>query len=94
MTIIGTALYWVLQFYIYAMFGRFIVDLVVSVKPGWRPPAAVMPIIDFAYSITDPPIKFVRRFVPPLRLGPIALDLAWTIVLLAAVILQGFARGI
>jgi YggT family protein len=53
-----------------------------------------MPIIDFAYSITDPPIKFVRRFVPPLRLGPIALDLAWTIVLLAAVILQGFARGI
>lgn len=94
MTIIGTALYWVLQFYIYAMFARFIVDLVVSVKPGWRPPAAIMPIIDFAYSITDPPIKFVRRFVPPLRLGPIALDLAWTIVLLAAVILQGFARGI
>lgn len=94
MTIIGLVLYWTLQLYIYAMFARFIVDLVMSVKPDWRPPGVLMPIVDFAYSITDPPIKFVRRFVPPLRLGPIALDLAWTIVLLAAVILQGFARGL
>ena len=94
MTIIGLVLYWALQFYFYAMFARFIVDLVISVKPDWRPPAALMPLIDFAYTITDPPIKFVRRFVPPLRLGPIALDLAWTIVLIGVVILQGFARGL
>ena len=94
MSRIGNILYWALQFYFYALLARFIVDLVMSVKPAWRPPTAIMPIIDFAYTITDPPLKFVRRFVPPLRLGPIALDLAWTIVVIGVLFLQGLARGL
>jgi YggT family protein len=51
-----------------------------------------MPVVDFAFTITDPPIKFVRRFVPPLRLGVVALDLAWTIVLIAVLFAQGLVR--
>jgi YggT family protein len=94
MSFIGNALYWILQFYFYALLARFVVDLVMSVKPSWRPPTAVMPIIDFAYTITDPPLKFVRRFVPPLRMGPVALDLAWTIVVIGVLFLQGLARGL
>jgi YggT family protein len=53
-----------------------------------------MPIIDFAYTITDPPLKFVRRFVPPLRMGPVALDLAWTIVVIGVLFLRGLAQGL
>lgn len=94
MTLIGNILYWVLQLYFYALLARFVVDLVMSVKPSWRPPTALMPIIDFAYTITDPPLKFVRRFVPPLRMGPVALDLAWTIVVIGVLFLQGLARGL
>jgi YggT family protein len=94
MSFVGSALYWVLQLYFYALLARFVVDLVMSVKPSWRPPTAVMPIIDFAYTITDPPLKFVRRFVPPLRMGPVALDLAWTIVVIGVLFLQGLARGL
>ncbi len=94
MTLIGNLLYWALQLYFYALLARFVVDLIMSVKPGWRPPTALMPIIDFAYTITDPPLKFVRRFVPPLRLGPVALDLAWTIVVIGVLFLQGLARGL
>ncbi len=88
MGFLGTILYWALQLFVYAMFARFIVDLVMSVNRGWRPPAILMPVIDFAFTITDPPLKVVRRFVPPLRLGVVALDLAWTIVLIAALFLQ------
>lgn len=94
MGLIGTALYWILQFYFYALLARFVVDLIMSVKPGWRPPVAIMPILDFAYTITDPPLKFVRRFVPPLRMGPVALDLAWTIVVIGVLFLQGLARAL
>lgn len=94
MGLIGTALYWILQFYFYALLARFVVDLVMSVKPGWRPPTAIMPVLDFAYTITDPPLKFVRRFVPPLRMGPVALDLAWTIVVIGVLFLQGLARAL
>jgi YggT family protein len=50
--------------------------------------------LDITYTITDPPLKFVRKFVPPMKMGPIALDLAWTIVLFAVLILQGFVRGL
>jgi YggT family protein len=94
MTIVGLVLYWALQVFFYAMIGRFIADLVMSASPSWRPKGLLLPILDFAYTLTDPPIKFVRRFVPPLKLGPIALDLAWTIVLFAVIILQGFARAL
>lgn len=94
MSILGSVLFWALQFYFYAMFARFIVDLVVGVNRSWRPPGILMPVIDFAYTITDPPLKFVRRFVPPLRLGPFALDLAWTIVLIAVLFAQSLARSL
>ncbi len=91
MGLLGTILYWALQFFVYAMFARFIVDFVMSINRGWRPPAILMPVVDFAFTITDPPLKFVRKFVPPLRLGVVALDLAWTIVLIAALFLQRLA---
>jgi YggT family protein len=94
MSLIGTILYWALQIYFYAMLARFIADLVVSVNRAWRPPGLLLPILDFAYTITDPPLKFVRKFVPPLRLGPVAIDLAWTIVLVAVLFLQGLARAL
>ncbi|MDH4397145.1 MAG: YggT family protein [Actinomycetota bacterium] len=88
MGILGTILYWALQLFVYAMFARFIVDFIMSVNRGWRPPAILMPVVDFAFTITDLPLKFVRRFVRPVRLGVVALDLAWTIVLIAALFLQ------
>ena len=91
MGILGTILYWALQLFVYAMFARFIVDFIMSVNRGWRPPAILMPVVDFAFTITDPPLKFVRRFVRPVRLGVVALDLAWTIVLIAALFLQRLA---
>jgi YggT family protein len=88
MGILGTILNLALSLFVAAMWARFIVDFIMSVNRGWRPPAILMPVVDFAFTITDPPLKFVRRFVPPLRLGVVALDLAWTIVLIAALFLQ------
>jgi YggT family protein len=65
-----------------------------GVNRSWKPKGILLPILDFAYTLTDPPLRFVRRFVPPLRLGSISLDLAWTLVLFAVIILQGFARAL
>jgi len=93
-SIVGLVLYWAIQIFFYAMIGRFIADLVMGMNPGWRPKGILLPILDFAYTLTDPPLKFVRRFVPPLRLGSISIDLAWTLVLFGVIILQGFARTI
>lgn len=94
MSLIGDLLAFALQIYFYVLLARFISDLVVSVNRSWRPPGVLLPILDFVYTITDPPLKFVRRFIPPIRLGPIALDLAFTIVLIAVLFLRSLAAAL
>jgi YggT family protein len=88
MSILGLVLWWALQIYFFALIGRFIGDLVMSVNRGWRPKGILLPILDIAYSLTDPPLKFLRRFIPPLRLGGFSLDFAWTLLLFAVLIGQ------
>jgi YggT family protein len=57
-------------------------------KRDWRPSPFISSIFEVIYSITDPPMKFVQRFVPPLRVGGIALDLSFIVILIALSLLQ------
>jgi YggT family protein len=56
---------------------------------NWRPNSFLITFFEFIYSVTDPPMKFVGRFVPPLRLGGIAIDLSVIVLLIAISLLQG-----
>ena len=94
MSLVGQILGFALQIFFYLMIARFIAELVMSFNRSWRPSGLLLPILDVTYTITDPPLKFVRRFVPPVQLGGISLDLAWTIVLFGVLILQSFARAL
>jgi YggT family protein len=85
--IVLTIVYWALNIFVLVMWARLIFDLITGFVRSFRPRGAVLVIAELAYTITDPPIKLVRRAVPPLRFGGIALDLAWTIVVLVALIL-------
>jgi YggT family protein len=49
---------------------------------SWRPSGFILVLVEFIYSLTDPPLKFFRRFVPPLRIGSISLDLSFLIVII------------
>jgi YggT family protein len=77
-----------------ALFARIIIDYVRMFARNWRPNAIFLAFFEFIYSITDPPMKFVQRFVPPLRLGGIALDLSFIVLLIAINLLQGAIRVI
>lgn len=79
---------WALQIYFYLMVARLISDLVLSVNPTWRPRGLILVIVELVYTLTDPPIKFVRRFIKPVRFGGLALDFGWTIVVFAIGLLQ------
>jgi len=85
---IFTLLYYVLLLYFLVMWGRFALDLVQSFNRSWRPRGGLLVVSEFVYTVTDPPIRAVRRVLPPLRLGPIALDFGWTIVMLVTIILM------
>ena len=76
------------------LFVRFIVDWVQVFARSWTPSGVILVVLEIVYSITDPPILFFRRFIPPLRLGSVALDLSFMIVLiicyLLLIVVQGF----
>lgn len=84
--LVGLVLYIALQIYSLTMWGRFILDLVQGFRRGWRPQGAILVFAEYTYTVTDPPIRFVRRLLPPLRLGPVALDFGWSITMLLVII--------
>ncbi len=87
-SIVASIVYFLLVLYLVAMWVRFAFDLAVVWRRSWRPRGPLLVIAEAVYTITDPPIRLVRRFIPPLRLGGAALDFAWTIVMLAVIILM------
>lgn len=83
-----------LNIFIIALVGRLILDYVRIFRASWRPKGIVLAVAEFIYAITDPVVNFVRRFVPPLRLGPVALDLSFIVIFFGAQLLSGLLRTV
>ena len=79
---IAVTLYWLLSAYFLVLIVRLILDWVQVFSRDWRPSGVLLIIAESVYSLTDPPIRFLRRFIPPLRLGGVALDLAFLVLIL------------
>ncbi len=94
MGLIALVLYWLLQVYFFALVARFIIDLILSLNRGWRPTGILVIIVESVYTVTDPPLKLVRKIVPPLRLGSIQLDFGWTILVAAIFFVQNLVRAL
>ncbi len=90
---IASIVYLVLWLFLALMFIRFIVDWVQVFARSWSPTGVVLVVLEIVYSITDPPIMFFRRFIPPLRLGSVALDLSFMIVLVICYLLLILVRS-
>ena len=88
MQAIGSVINLVLYVFLLLLFARFVIDWVQVLARSWSPRGVVLVLVEVVYSVTDPPIKFVRRFVPPLRLGAIMLDTSFIIVLIAVILLR------
>ena len=87
MPIAGQIIQGVLWFFIAMLWVRFVVDWVQVFARAWTPRGVLLVGLEIVYSVTDPPIKALRRVIPPLRLGSVALDLSFIIVLVAAYLL-------
>ena len=94
LAIVGLVLYLVLLLYFFIMWARFVLDLVQSFSRGWRPRGAVLVLAEVSYTVTDPPIRFFRRILPPLRIGPVALDFGWSITMLLVIIAMYVASSL
>lgn len=92
-SVILTVIYLALLIVFIAMWVRFVFDWVQVLNPAFRPRGPVLVLAEASYTITDPPIRAVRRVIPPLQLGAVRLDLAWTIVLIVLLILMSLTGG-
>jgi YggT family protein len=93
LSIVATILYVALTIFVVLMWVRFILDLVRAFARQWRPRGLGLVLAEAVYAITDPPILLVRRVVPPLRIGGISLDFAWSIILIVCLILMSVTLG-
>jgi YggT family protein len=82
--------------YLLVLIGRLVFSWVQVFSRDWRPKGFVLVIAELVYSLTDPPLKFLARVIPPLRIGNVALDIGFMILFFAvgmlAQILNGLAR--
>lgn len=80
-SIVLQILYLALLLFIYTLFARFVMGTVMTFGRRWRPGRGAAAVLEVVWSVTDPPLKALRRVIPPLRLGAISLDLAALVVL-------------
>ncbi|MDV3296732.1 MAG: YggT family protein [Brachybacterium paraconglomeratum] len=80
---VGQILSLILSLYLFVLIGRLVFDWVQVFARDWRPKGPVLVLANGIYALTDPPLRALRRVIPPLRLGSVALDLGFLVLILA-----------
>jgi len=81
--IVKPALTFVLNLFFAALICRLVLDWIQVLAREWRPRGPVLLFAEAVYTVTDPPLKFLRRLIPPLSLGAVRLDMAFLVLILA-----------
>ena len=87
MTILKVVLYYVLALYLLLLIGRLIIDVLQSYSRSWTPTGALVKVAEVIFTATDPPLRLLRRYIRPVRLGSVALDLSYTLLFLLIIVL-------
>jgi len=91
-SVVASIVHLALLLYLLVLFARLILDYIPMFNREWRPKGAGLVAAEFAYTLTDPPIRFFRRFIPPLRIGSISLDFGFSLTILVVLILMNIVR--
>jgi YggT family protein len=79
-TIVGQVLIIALWLFFVLLIARLVLDYIQMFARSWRPTGVLLVVAEVVYTITDPPLKALRRLIPPLRLGSITLDLSFLVL--------------
>jgi len=82
MSAVGSLLATVLWLYLLVLLARFVFDLIQTFSREWTPKGPVLVAAEAVYTVTDPPLKALRKVIPPVRLGGVALDLSFLVLLI------------
>jgi len=86
--VVAAVLYNLLTVFLVLLVLRLVFEYVFLLARSFRPSGAVAMLLELIYTMTDPPLKLLRRVLPPLRIGGIAIDLAFLVLLLVVFVLR------
>jgi YggT family protein len=87
MGILKLVLTYLLSLYMLVLIGYIILSWIQAFVRPWYPPRIVKVVALAIFAVTDPPLKFLRRYIPPLRLGRVSLDLSFMVLFIVVLIL-------
>lgn len=93
-TVVLFLIYYVLFFFWLLLVGRIVVELVRSFARQWAPAGHTAVALEVVFTVTDPPVKLLRRVIPVVRIGGVGLDLSIMVLLLVVFILMSIARPV
>ncbi|HEY5857515.1 MAG TPA: YggT family protein [Aldersonia sp.] len=85
-------LYYVLFFFWLMLIGRIIVEFIRTFARDWRPSGVLVVLLEALFTVTDPPVKLLRRIIPPISLGGLRLDLSIMVLLFLIFILMSIVQ--
>ena len=92
--VVASILSILLFLYILVLLVRLVLEYIPMFNRTWRPKGAGLVAAEVVYTVTDPPIKLIRRVIPPLRIGPVAIDFAFALTMLLCFILLSVTRSL
>src|SRR3954470_19721621 len=93
MSVVLDVIYIALMCFLIVLIFRLVMDYVFQFARSWQPGKAMVVVLEATYTVTDPPLKLLRRFIPPLRLGGVALDLSFFVLMIIVYILISVAQS-
>ena len=90
----GSVLELVLWLFLAILFVRFVVDWVQIFARSWSPRGPLLVLLEGVYTVTDPPLRALRRVIPPLRFGGIGLDLSFMVLMLITYLPLNITRAV
>ena len=92
MNIFKDVAFYLLSAYLVLLIARMIFSWIQVYAKSWSPSGVLLVVAEGVYSATDPPLRFLRRYIPTVRLGSVALDLSFMLLFLVVYVLWEVAR--
>lgn len=93
MTVVLEVASFVLLVFFILLIARLVFDYVMMFARSWRPSGVAAVGLEVVYSVTDPPLKALRRVIPPLRLGNFSIDLGFMVLLFVVYVLMNVVNA-
>ena len=85
--VLTQVLYLVVYAFLLFLMARLVLSFVLQFARRWHPRRGAAAAMEVVWSVTDPPLKALRRVIPPLRIGTVSLDLAFLVLLVIVYVL-------